>query len=55
MRTAYTHCILLCLEYFSSIYQDPAKAKQFFPFLQRAGKTVALVEVRLVLHDHIVM
>lgn len=33
--------------------QDPAKAKQFFPFLQRAGKTIALVEVRLVLHDHI--
>ena len=25
--------------------QDPAKAKHFLPFLQRAGKTAALVEV----------
>ena len=32
-----------------AVLQDPAKAKQFFPFLQRAGKTVALVEVRMVL------
>lgn len=28
----------------ADVSQDPAKAKQFFPFLQRAGKTVALVE-----------
>ena len=29
--------------------QETAKAKQFLPFLQRAGKTVALVEVRALL------
>lgn len=33
------------LHYF--LWQDPTKAKRFLPFLQRAGKTVALVEVRI--------
>ena len=33
------------MDMYVHLIQDPVKAKQFLPFLQRAGKTVALVEV----------
>ena len=33
--------------YVCFVLQDATKAKQFLPFLQRSGKTTAIVEVRL--------